>query len=232
MTGFDLVVRGGKAMIGQALVAADIGVSGGRIVAIGEDLAAGAEEVDARGRLVLPGGIDSHCHLDQPTGDDSVMADDFRSGTRSAAAGGTATVIPFACQLRGQSLRAAVADYHGRAEGKALIDYAFHLIVTDPTAAVLGQELPALIADGYTSFKIYMTYDALKLDDRQMLDVLSVARDHGAESADRAIGDDAHTHQWHHDNRCRSRRRPGPPRRPRRGPQRRSPWVEPRPDPP
>ena len=180
MTGFDLVVRGGKAMIGQALVAADIGVSGGRIVAIGEDLAGGAGEVDARGRLVRPGGIDSHCHLDQPTGDDSVMADDFRSGTRSAAAGGTTTVIPFACQLRGQSLRAAVADYHGRAEGKALIDYAFHLIVTDPTAAVLGQELPALIADGYTSFKIYMTYDALKLDDRQMLDVLSVARDHGA----------------------------------------------------
>ena len=87
MTGFDLVVRGGKAMIGQALVAADIGVSGGRIVAIGEDLAAGAEEVDARGRLVLPGGIDSHCHLDQPTGDDSVMADDFSSTTSLAISG-------------------------------------------------------------------------------------------------------------------------------------------------
>ena len=80
---------------------------------------------------MLPGGVDAHCHLDQPIGDGSVMADDFRSGTRSAACGGTTTVIPFACQQKGKSLRAAVEDYHRRADGNALIDYAFHLMVTD-----------------------------------------------------------------------------------------------------
>jgi len=190
MARYDLVVRGGKAMLGGALVEADIGVVGGRIAALGEKLGAGAEEVDARGRLVLPGGVDGHCHLDQPTGDESVMADDFLTGTRAAAAGGTTTVIPFAAQMKGGSLRAAVADYHSRAEGKAIVDYAFHLIVADPRPEVLGQELPALIAAGYTSFKVYMTYDSLKLDDRQMLEVLSVARTHGAMVMVHAENDD------------------------------------------
>jgi dihydropyrimidinase len=175
MADYDLVLRGGEAILGPALVAADIGVAQGRIVAIGERLGAGRRELDARGRLILPGGVDAHCHFDQPTTDGTAMADDFRSGTRSAAAGGTTTVIPFACQRRGQSLRAAVDDYHARARGKALIDYAFHLIVSDPSPAVVGQELPALIAEGYTSFKVYMTYDDLKLDDRQMLEVLALA---------------------------------------------------------
>ena len=92
-------------------------------------------------------------------------------GTRAAAWGGTTTIIPFAAQMKGQSLRAAVEDYHRRAAGKSIIDYAFHLIVSDPTENVLGQELPALIRDGFTAFKIYMTYDDLKLNDRQVLDV-------------------------------------------------------------
>ena len=108
------------------------------------------------------------------------MADDFESGTRSAACGGTTTVIPFAAQAKGASLAAAVADYHRRAEGKACIDYAFHLIVSDPTPCVLGEELPRLIRDGYTSFKIYMTYDDLRLSDRQILDVMDLARREGA----------------------------------------------------
>jgi dihydropyrimidinase len=129
---------------------------------------------------VLPGGVDGHCHLDQPMPAGMKMADDFASGTRSAACGGTTTVIPFAAQAKGQSLIAAVEDYHSRASGKAMIDYAFHLIVTDPTERVLTQELPRLIGDGYTSFKIYMTYDDLKLNDRQILDVLALARREGA----------------------------------------------------
>jgi dihydropyrimidinase len=108
------------------------------------------------------------------------MADDFTTGTRSAACGGTTTVIPFAAQAKGQSLRAAVLDYHHRSEGRAHVDYAFHLIVSDPTPQVLREELPALIAEGYTSFKIYMTYDDLKLGDGEILDVLDVARSHGA----------------------------------------------------
>ena len=176
MSEFDLVIRGGTAATAVDVYRTDIGVRDGRIAALAADLPGGRREIDARGLLVLPGGIDAHCHLDQPTGDELVMADDFESGTRSAACGGTTTVMPFAAQMKGQSLREAVADYHRRAHGKAFVDYAFHLIVTDPTPQVLGQELPALIRDGYTSFKIYMTYDALKLSDRQILDVLALAR--------------------------------------------------------
>src|SRR5438128_2273830 len=92
----------------------------------------------------------------------------------------TTSVIPFAAQVKGQSLAAAVEDYHRRASGKACIDYAFHLIVTDPTEEVLVRELPRLIGEGYTSFKIYMTYDDLKLSDREILSVFEVARREGA----------------------------------------------------
>jgi dihydropyrimidinase len=177
---FDLVVRHARIATASECYAADIGVRGGQIVQIGAQLGAGVREIDAQGRVVTPGGVDAHCHLDQPMAPPVRMADDFDTGTRSAACGGTTTVIPFAAQAKGQSLRAAVADYHHRAEGKAHIDYAFHLIVSDPTPEVLQRELPQLIAEGYTSFKIYMTYDDLKLDDGQILDVLSVAREHGA----------------------------------------------------
>ncbi|PKU26264.1 dihydropyrimidinase [Telmatospirillum siberiense] len=180
MTEFDLTIRGATVVAGGDVVACDIGIHDGRIQALAEHLPAGRRDIDGRGRLVLPGGVDGHCHFDQPTMDGSRMADDFLTGTRSAAFGGTTTVIPFACQMKGRGLRAAVDDYHLRAAGKAVIDYAFHLIVSDPTPEVLANELPALIDEGYTSFKIYTTYDDLKLDDRQILDVLSVARDHGA----------------------------------------------------
>jgi dihydropyrimidinase len=176
MTTFDLVIRGGVVATAADSFRCDIGVRDGRIAALADGLSDAERVLDATDRLVLPGGVDAHCHFDQPMTDGSVMADDFRSGTISAAFGGTTTVIPFACQMRGRSLREAVDDYHRRAANKAVIDYAFHLIVSEPTAHVLGQELPALIREGYTSLKIYMTYDDLKLADRQVLDVLSVAR--------------------------------------------------------
>ncbi|AUN96119.1 dihydropyrimidinase [Pseudazoarcus pumilus] len=180
MNDFDLVIRNAHCATAADVFDADIGIKDGKIAALGQGLPAGREEIDAAGRWVLPGGIDGHCHLDQPMGDNSVMADDFLSGTRSAACGGTTTVLPFACQFKGQSLRDAVDDYHRRADGKAAIDYAFHLIVSDPTPDVLERELPELIREGYTSFKIYMTYDDLKLADREIIDVLAVARDEGA----------------------------------------------------
>ena len=109
-----------------------------------------------------------------------MTADDFYTGTVSAVFGGTTTVLPFAAQSRGQSLRQVVKDYSECARPKAVIDYGFHLIISDPTPQVLGQELPSLIKDGFTSFKVYMTYDRLRLDDMQMLEVLSTARQHGA----------------------------------------------------
>ncbi|MET0544066.1 MAG: amidohydrolase family protein, partial [Variovorax sp.] len=180
MNTFDTVIRHGTVATACDVMQADIGIRDGRVVALGSGLACGRNEIDASGKLVLPGGVDAHCHLDQPMGDGLKMADDFLSGTRSAACGGTTTVIPFAAQEKGQSLRAAVAEYHARAGQKAMVDYAFHMIVTDPTQAVVRDELPALIGEGYTSFKIYMTYDDMKLDDRQILRLLAVARQHGA----------------------------------------------------
>lgn len=180
MPEYDLVIRNARAVTASDTFNCDIGIRGGRIVQMGLELGPASRDIDAAGRTVTPGGIDAHCHLDQPHAAPISMADDFDSGTLSAACGGTTTIIPFAAQAKGQSLRAAVADYHRRAEGKAHIDYAFHMIVSDPTPTVLADELPALIREGYTSFKIYMTYDDLKLDDGQMLDVLAVAREHGA----------------------------------------------------
>jgi dihydropyrimidinase len=173
---FDLVIRGGTLATAADVFTADIGVRGGRIAAIGERLGSGREEIDAGGHYVLPGGVDAHCHLDQPTTDGSVCADDFRTGTIAAACGGTTTVIPFALQLKGQGVRVAVEDYHRRAAGKAVVDYAFHLIISDPSSTVLQEELPGLMREGFTSFKIYMTYDDLKLSDRQALEVLALAR--------------------------------------------------------
>ncbi len=179
MPNHDLVIKGGKIATAADTFIADIGIRQGRIASIGEDLA-GDGVIDARGKLVLPGGIDSHVHVAQRSGMGVDTADDFRSGSTSAACGGTTTIIPFAAQHRGMSLRTVVADYHKKADGQSLIDYAFHLIISDPTEQVLGQELPALIRDGYTSFKIYTTYDALKLSDAQVMDILALARREGA----------------------------------------------------
>lgn len=178
--GFDLVIRNARVATASDVFLADIGVVDGRIAQLGTGLTTDRRQIDAGGRVVTPGGVDAHCHLDQPMAPPVRMADDFNTGTRSAACGGTTTVIPFAAQIKGGSLRAAVEDYHARARGNAHIDHAFHLIVSDPTPEVLEHELPSLIAEGYTSFKIYMTYDDLRLDDGQMLDVLAVAREHGA----------------------------------------------------
>ena len=180
MSEFDLVIRNGTVATAADTTACDVGVKDGIITTLGNGLATGMREIDASGRLVLPGGIDSHCHIEQRSSAGVVCADDFYSATVSAAFGGTTTVIPFAAQHRGQSLRQVVEEYHEAARPKAVIDYAFHLIISDPTEQVMGQELPSLIRDGYTSFKVYMTYDLLALDDRQMLDILAVARREGA----------------------------------------------------
>ena len=180
MSDFDLVIRNGTVATAADTTDCDIGIKDGVVAILGKNIGPGAQEIDASGRLVLPGGIDSHCHIEQRSSAGIVCADDFYSATVSAAFGGTTTVIPFAAQHRGQSLRQVVAEYHEAALPKAVVDYAFHLIISDPSEQVMGQELPALIRDGYTSFKVYMTYDLLALDDGQMLDVLAVARREGA----------------------------------------------------
>ena len=181
MVRWDLLIRGGTVATAADTFTCDVGIRDGRIVALGEGLAGSADDViDARGKLVLPGGIDSHVHISQPSGPGIVMADDFESATRSAAFGGNTLVMPFALQQKGESLRKVVQDYHALAEGRCLIDVSFHLIIADPTPSVLGQELPALVDDGYTSFKVFMTYQDLALSDLEMLEVMAVARETGA----------------------------------------------------
>ena len=178
-TKFDLIIRGGTIATAADIFECDIGIRDGCISALGKELSGGDQEISAVGKLVLPGGVDGHCHLDQPLSDGALMADDFTTGTTSAACGGTTTVIPFACQQRGFTLQDAIDDYHQRSDKKALVDYAFHVIVSDPTKKTIEEELPALIERGYTSFKLYMTYDDLKLNDRQILEVLAVLRREG-----------------------------------------------------
>lgn len=191
MTAFDTIITGGTIATAADTFQADIAIQGGRIVAIGEGLSGAAQTIDARDRLILPGGIDSHVHISQPSGPGVVMADDFESATRAAAFGGNTTVMPFCLQQSGQSLRDALTWYHGLAEGNCHVDVSFHLIVTDPTPQVLGQELPALAAEGYTSIKLFMTYPGLKLSDRAILDSLAAAKAAGTLVLVHAENDDA-----------------------------------------
>jgi dihydropyrimidinase len=180
MAELDTVIRGGTVATAADVIPCDVGIRDGRVVALGEDLGAAREVIDASEKLVLPGGIDSHVHLAQPFGNGVVMADDFASGTRAAACGGSTSVLSYCLQAKGQTLREALKRYHASAQGKAYVDHGFHLIIADPTPAVVGQELPALVRDGYPSFKVFMTYEGLALSDLEILNVLAVARETGA----------------------------------------------------
>ncbi|MFT3802356.1 MAG: dihydropyrimidinase [Burkholderiaceae bacterium] len=177
---FDLTIRGGRLSTSGSTFFADIGVRGGRIDTIAPRLPAGTRDIDATDRWVLPGGIDSHCHVEQLSGMGRMCADDFYSATVSAAFGGTTTIIPFAAQHRDDRLPAVLDDYARRAREKAVIDYAFHLILANPDAQTLSEDLPRAIRSGITSLKVYMTYDRLRLDDGQLLDVMEVADREGA----------------------------------------------------
>jgi dihydropyrimidinase len=179
MSELDLVIRNGTVVTAADKINCDVGIKDGVVALMGKGLEA-KEVIDASGKLVLPGGVDSHVHLAERPFYGVKSADDFESGSISAACGGTTTVIPFAEQIKGESLRAALDEYHEKATGKSVIDYAFHLMITDVNQQVLGQELPALAEDGYTSLKVYMTYDGMVLNDREILDVLSVARESGS----------------------------------------------------
>ena len=180
MNQFDLLIKNGMVYTAVDSFEADIAVKDGKIIALGQNLGNAERVIDAEGMLVLPGGIDAHCHIEQESSTRIMTADDFYSGSVSAAFGGNTTFLPFAAQHRGQSLREVVDTARDRARTKAVIDYGLHLIISDPTEKVLEEELPALIKEGYTSFKVYMTYEMLKINDREMLDILALARKNGA----------------------------------------------------
>jgi dihydropyrimidinase len=177
---YDIVIRGGRVATASDVFEADVGIAGETVAAIGRSLPAGKREIDARGKLVLPGGVDSHAHIEQLSAAGIINADTFESATTSAAFGGTTTVISFAAQHVGMALPQVLADYHALAKKGAVIDYAFHMIIADPTLETLQNDLPALIKQGHGSIKIFMTYDRLKIDDEPLLDILVAARESGA----------------------------------------------------
>ena len=175
MSDFDMVIRGGTVVNAAEISKCDVGVKGGRIVALGENLAAGAQEIDATGKYVMPGGIDSHCHIDQRSSGGGRNSETFESGTRSAACGGTTTIICFAAQEKGELLTPVVEEYHEKAK-QSCIDYSFHLIISDPSDEVIHEEVPKLIKAGHRSLKLFMTYPRNRLNDAEILRVLEVAK--------------------------------------------------------
>jgi dihydropyrimidinase len=127
----DLIVAGGTVVTASDTFRADVGVRDGRVVQIGRDLDhAGAKLLDATDKYVLPGGIDTHTHLDMPFGG-TVTADDFRTGTIAAACGGTTSIVDFCIPAKGQSLADALKGWHARADGRAAIDYGFHSVIVE-----------------------------------------------------------------------------------------------------
>jgi dihydropyrimidinase len=179
MSTHDTVIRGGTVVTATDSRLADVGIKDGKVAALGQDLT-GSKIIDATGKLVLPGGIDSHCHIEQLSSFGIPCADDFYSGTVSAAFGGTTTIMSFCAQHREDVLEKVLADYTASAKAKAVVDYAFHLIIANPNERTLDKDLPAAIGQGVRSFKIFMTYDRMRLTDEQILDVMSVARKDGA----------------------------------------------------
>src|SRR5262245_29778062 len=137
MSEFDLVIRGGSVVTATETRSIDIGVKDGRIAALGPGLS-GARAIDASGKLVLPGGVDSHCHIEQLSSFGILCADDFHSGTVSAAYGGTTTIIPFCAQHREDALPKVLESYAAAAKAKAVVDYGFHLIVANPDEPTLA----------------------------------------------------------------------------------------------
>jgi dihydropyrimidinase len=176
----DLVIRGGTVVTAHGIFKADLGIAGERIVALAERLPTARREIDATGKYVLPGGVDPHCHIEQLSGGGIMNADTFETATRSAAFGGTTSVISFAAQHRGMNLATVVADYTALAARGAIIDHAFHLMVANPDQQTIAEDLPALIRAGHRSVKLFMTYDKVQVNDEQLLDILLVARNNGA----------------------------------------------------
>jgi dihydropyrimidinase len=173
------VIRNGRIVTAVDDYNADLLIEDGVVAMIAKSIDVEADRViDAKGRLVIPGGIDPHTHMELPFGG-TFASDDFETGTRAAAHGGTTTIIDFAVQSKGQSLNQAVDAWHAKAEGKTAIDYGFHLICTDLPDERLP-EIRGMIDQGVTSFKLFMAYPGVFLvDDATIYKAMQVAGTHG-----------------------------------------------------
>ena len=178
---FDVLVTNGTVVTATDTYLADVGIRDGKIAAIGAQLPRenATRVINAKGKLVMPGGIDVHTHLDMPFGG-TTSADDFETGTRAALFGGTTTIIDFAIQYKGQTLRTAFDAWMKKAESRAIGDYGFHCIITDlPDARI--EEMNALIRDGVTSFKLFMAYPGVfMLDDASIFRAMKATSKNGA----------------------------------------------------
>jgi len=176
---YDLVISGGQIVTPSGVVAGDIAITGEAIAAIGTDLGPAKQTIDASGKWVMPGGIDPHAHIEQMSGMGVMNADTFETATRSAALGGTTSVISFAAQAKGARLADTVADYTERAKRGAMIDYAFHMIVSDTDMPSFSDDLAQLITSGHRSIKVFTTYN-IQLSDAEILTTMKIARENGA----------------------------------------------------
>lgn len=175
------IIKNGTIVTATDTFEAELLIEDGKITQIGSNLlAVGAEIIDARGCLVFPGGIDPHTHLDMPFGG-TVTKDDFESGTIAAAFGGTTTVIDFCLTNKGEPLKKAIQTWHEKAKDKAVIDYGFHLMISEINDNVL-KELPQVIEEeGITSFKVFMAYkNVFQADDETLFKTLVTAKELGA----------------------------------------------------
>jgi dihydropyrimidinase len=178
--GFDTIVVNGRVATATDTYTSDVAIRDGKISAIGQSLPRenAGKIIDAAGKYVFPGGIDVHTHLDMPFGG-TTSADDFETGTRAAAFGGTTTLIDFAIQYKGQTLRTAFDAWMQKASGKAVCDYAFHCIITELADAQLD-EMNALVREGVTSFKLFMAYPGVfMLDDASIFKALRATSKNG-----------------------------------------------------
>ena len=175
----SVLIKNGRVITASDDYFADVFCEGEQVTQIGKSLDLPADKViDASGKLVIPGGIDAHTHLDMPFGG-TVSADDFESGTKAACHGGTTTVIDFAIQSKGESTLKGLETWHAKAEGKASIDYSFHMIITDMPDSRL-EEMNRLVEEGVTSYKLFMAYPGvLYVDDGTLYRAFRRAGDNG-----------------------------------------------------
>ena len=174
----DLVVEGGTIVTATESYMGDVGIIDGKIATLGKNLK-GKKKIDATNNLVLPGGIEAHCHIAQESATGGMTSDDYQSGSVSAAYGGNTCFIPFAAQHRGKGINETLDLYDSRSKNSSVIDYSYHLIIADPTPDVMKRELSEAVARGITSFKVFMTYDLMKVSDEQFLEILATAKEHG-----------------------------------------------------
>lgn len=177
MATYDTVIRGGEVATGFGTVRCDIGIRAGRIAALAERLDDAAQVIDAGGLLVLPGGVDTHCHIEEVL-EGGVVEESFATASESCFAGGTTSVVCFVPQWKGHGVWDRFVD--ARARGlTGRLDFGFHQIISDASDTVIEEEVPRLVAEGVRSLKVFLTYDDLHLDDAGYLRVLAAARRHG-----------------------------------------------------